>query len=150
MSFVLFVLLVQGLIFGFFCAYIASQKNRDGLSWFLLGFLFSLLALLALIAVPVVEQIKPDLKNTNLSTLEGLKVVSVGDGEAKKRGILEGDILYAYADSPIKNDENMRNLMSKYSGQTNLMKVLRNGEKIELEITAGSLGILTNKAFVEF
>ena len=49
----LFVLfLIQGAIFGGFCAYLASQKERDGASWFLLGFLFSIIALLVLIGSP--------------------------------------------------------------------------------------------------
>ncbi len=46
------VLIIQGIIFGGFCAFIASQKNRDSGSWFLLGFFFSILAILALIAIP--------------------------------------------------------------------------------------------------
>ena len=46
------VLIIQGIIFGGFCAFIASQKNRDSGSWFFLGFFFSILAVLALIAIP--------------------------------------------------------------------------------------------------
>lgn len=45
-------LFVQALIFGFFCSYIASQKGRSQGGWFALGFAFSFLALLALVAVP--------------------------------------------------------------------------------------------------
>jgi len=46
------VLIIQGIIFGGFCSFIASQKNRDTVSWFFLGFFFSLIAVLALIAIP--------------------------------------------------------------------------------------------------
>ncbi|MGZ8916420.1 MAG: hypothetical protein ACXW1Z_25335, partial [Methylobacter sp.] len=46
------VLIIQGIIFGGFCAFIASQKNRDSGAWFFLGFYFSILAVLALIAIP--------------------------------------------------------------------------------------------------
>jgi hypothetical protein len=46
------VLFLQGITFGGFCAYIASQKNRDSGSWFFLGLLFSFLAMMALIAIP--------------------------------------------------------------------------------------------------
>lgn len=46
------VLIIQGIIFGGFCAFIASQKNRDSGVWFFLGFFFSILAVLALIAIP--------------------------------------------------------------------------------------------------
>jgi hypothetical protein len=46
------IIFIQGIISGGFCAFIASQKNRDSLGWFFLGFLFSILAILALIAIP--------------------------------------------------------------------------------------------------
>ena len=39
-------------IFGIFCSYIASQKNRNPIIWFFLGFFFSLIALVA-IGVPI-------------------------------------------------------------------------------------------------
>jgi hypothetical protein len=38
---------VYGLLFGSFTAMVASSKGRDGASWFVLGLLFGLLALLA-------------------------------------------------------------------------------------------------------
>lgn len=47
-----FILFLQGLAFGGFCAYLAGQKNRDGFGWFLLGFFFSILALIAIAASP--------------------------------------------------------------------------------------------------
>jgi hypothetical protein len=52
MEIFLTVLIIQGIIFGGFCAFIASQKNRGSGSWFFLGFFFSILAVLALIAIP--------------------------------------------------------------------------------------------------
>lgn len=58
MEAVLFILLIQGLVFGFFCSYIAREKNRDGASWFLLGFCFSILAVFALIAIPKADRIR--------------------------------------------------------------------------------------------
>jgi hypothetical protein len=51
----LFLLVIQGVIVGFFCSYIAKEKNRDSTSWFWLGFWFSIIAIFALIAVPKVE-----------------------------------------------------------------------------------------------
>lgn len=56
-AFVLFVLL-QALTIGAFCYYIAGQKNRGQVAWFFLGFLFSFVALLALVAVPKIEKIE--------------------------------------------------------------------------------------------
>lgn len=60
MIFVLIVLVLQGLIFGFFCGYIASEKGRNYGSWFALGFFFSILAVFALIAVPKIESASRD------------------------------------------------------------------------------------------
>ena len=51
----LILLIIQGVVVGLFCSYIANAKGRSGLNWFVLGFLFSILALLALIAVPKLE-----------------------------------------------------------------------------------------------
>jgi hypothetical protein len=48
-----FFLLVQGIIFGVFCAYIAGQKGREKGPWFFAGLFFSLIALIAAAAVPV-------------------------------------------------------------------------------------------------
>ena len=55
MEFVLIALVLQALVFGFFCGYIAQEKGRSYGSWFALGFFFSILAVFALIAVPKVE-----------------------------------------------------------------------------------------------
>lgn len=59
MEIILLILIVQGLVFGFFCSYIAREKNRDSGSWFWLGFAFSILAVLALVAVPKRDAIPP-------------------------------------------------------------------------------------------
>lgn len=52
LEFVLELLLFQAAIFGLFSAFIATQKNRDAIGWFLIGFFFSILAIFALIAIP--------------------------------------------------------------------------------------------------
>ena len=49
------ILLIQGFFFGVFTSYIAAQKNRDTFNWFILGFLFSLLALLAIVGIPALK-----------------------------------------------------------------------------------------------
>ncbi|MCL4547142.1 MAG: zinc ribbon domain-containing protein [Bacteroidetes bacterium] len=52
------IILFQGIIFGSFCSFIAKEKNRDAPGWFILGFVFSFLAVLALVAIPkVVENV---------------------------------------------------------------------------------------------
>ena len=48
----LLLFLVYALIFGSFCAYLAGEKGRSGGSWFFLGFVFGILALLVLIGLP--------------------------------------------------------------------------------------------------
>ena len=45
----------SGVVFGGFSAFIGREKNRNAISWFLLGLVFGLLAVLALIAVPKLE-----------------------------------------------------------------------------------------------
>ena len=54
MDILTFILLYlgSGVIFGFFCAYLADQKGHSGGAWFVLGLLFSFLALLVLIGLP--------------------------------------------------------------------------------------------------
>jgi hypothetical protein len=52
LTFIIVVLLIQASIFGFFCAYLAGEKNRGQSDWFWLGFIFSFVALLVLMGVP--------------------------------------------------------------------------------------------------
>lgn len=54
MNLIVFCVLLQAIIFGTFAGYIAKEKGRGPGEWFALGFLFSLLAILALIALPKV------------------------------------------------------------------------------------------------
>ena len=65
MEIVLIALIIQGIVFGFFCSYIAKEKNRDGTAWFWLGFLFSILAVFALIAVPKIDKEKSEPISSN-------------------------------------------------------------------------------------
>jgi hypothetical protein len=50
-----FIILLQGLIFGFFSSFIAREKGRHSGGWFFLGFFFSFIALLTLVAIPKQE-----------------------------------------------------------------------------------------------
>ena len=45
-------LIAQSFVFAGFCAFVAREKGRDGGSWFWLGLLFSLVALIALVGLP--------------------------------------------------------------------------------------------------
>ena len=46
------VVFVVALVDGAFASWLASEKGRDGFKWFLLGFFFSPIALLALMGAP--------------------------------------------------------------------------------------------------
>lgn len=61
MGFIFFIVIVQGILVAMLCSYVAGQKNRSKGNWFFLGFFFSLLALIALAAIPSLskEQAKP-------------------------------------------------------------------------------------------
>ena len=58
-AFVLILILISFAVFGFFCSYIATQKNRDSVTWFWLGFFFNFLALIAIGVVPALASKKP-------------------------------------------------------------------------------------------
>jgi hypothetical protein len=66
-DFIVFVV-IQGIIFGAFCSYVAVDKNRDGGIWFFMGFFFSLLALLALVALSKLDE--PDTPATEKATVK--------------------------------------------------------------------------------
>ena len=55
----LLIIGVAGVIFGSACAIVASNKNRDVFGWFVLGFVFNLIALIALIALIVIAALTP-------------------------------------------------------------------------------------------
>jgi len=52
MEIIWILIILQAIICGGFCAYISSQKNRSIASWFWLGLLFGIFALIAVAAVP--------------------------------------------------------------------------------------------------
>jgi ABC-type microcin C transport system permease subunit YejE len=48
----LILFVIQGVVFGSFCGWLALNKDRSVGAWFFLGFLFSLVALIAIAAAP--------------------------------------------------------------------------------------------------
>lgn len=65
--FLLLLLIIQAVLIGLLCSYVAGQKNRSRGNWFILGFFFSLLALIALAAIPSIS-IRTESEKWNLST----------------------------------------------------------------------------------
>lgn len=63
------IFITSGIVFGGACAIVATNKNRDGLGWFVLGFLFSLVALIVIAALsPVAKQAGRRVGNRNKNT----------------------------------------------------------------------------------
>lgn len=52
----LLIIGVAGVIFGGACAMVASNKNRDVLGWFVLGFIFNLIALIVIAALTPLDK----------------------------------------------------------------------------------------------
>lgn len=205
-----FLLVVNAIVIGGFCAYVAGEKNRSGLNWFILGALFSFLALIALIAIPKLEksgdsveqspnagdsaafQGEPDLtsgqyqlfltkkfdieKNVTLEkyavseqlfptldaalafahdlnqkqeSQEKLRKLKYAYlirqldefGKAKSSGVMLGDILISYNNTPITNDQDFTDATAALTAPDTLMLVIRNGLVLPIPVTAGRLGL---------
>jgi hypothetical protein len=50
------IIFTSGVVFGGACAILAANKNRDPLGWFVLGFLFSIIALIVIAALSPAEK----------------------------------------------------------------------------------------------
>ncbi|GEM_PF-3175313 len=78
---ILLIYLTAGLVIGAFSSFIANEKNRNGFNWFLLGVVFNIIAMLALIAVPALpesEKTTEDLKTKKpVHTASQLKAETV-------------------------------------------------------------------------
>lgn len=72
-----------------------------------------------------------------------LRVTSIADGEAKRRGLLVGDVIYAYAQSPVESGEALDELMQQHVGKSAPMDIIRGGQLVTLLVTAGKLGVMT-------
>ena len=67
-----FIMITQGLIVGAFSSYVAGEKGRDGGGWFLGGFLFSLVALIAICGVPSLKSSEAKAEHVEKKTEEEL------------------------------------------------------------------------------
>ena len=64
-TFLWVVLITQCVVFGSFSAFVANSKNRGKVQWFELGFLFSIIALIAICGVPSLNLRKSNSANTD-------------------------------------------------------------------------------------
>jgi len=56
MEILILALVGGGIVAGGFCSYLAKERNRSAGGWFVLGFLFSIFALIAIAASPRSER----------------------------------------------------------------------------------------------
>ncbi|MBX5249966.1 hypothetical protein HJC03_06065 [Rhizobium sp. NLR4b] len=56
----LLIIGVAGVVFGGACAIVASNKNRDAFGWFVLGFIFNLIALIVIAALTPLDRAKAE------------------------------------------------------------------------------------------
>jgi hypothetical protein len=78
------LIIIAGIVCGFFCEAVAEAKNRPVLGWFLAGFFFSIIALLAIVGMPVKEKEKTERIQT------GKKAVAVRVRDCYRIGELVG------------------------------------------------------------
>ncbi len=61
---ILLIYFTSGLVIGAFSSFIAKEKNRNPVNWLVLGILFNIIAMLALVAVPPAKRNSATSKNT--------------------------------------------------------------------------------------
>ncbi|MFA7415819.1 MAG: hypothetical protein WC048_15170 [Rhizobium sp.] len=70
------IFFVSGIVFGGACAIVATNKKRDPLGWFVLGFLFSLIALIVIAALSPAEKSSPGDRNRSQKRRSGSDFVA--------------------------------------------------------------------------
>ena len=105
---VIIVYIICGCIGGFFCAFVAAQKNRSSGNWFLLGFLFNLLALVALIGLPAEKVMNKKTNRICPSCAEEVKI------EAKVCRFCNNE-LPVLEEVKLMDEEEAREIMDKFN-----------------------------------
>ena len=62
------VLIIYSIICGILCAYVANEKNREGLSWFFIGLFTGILGLIAIAGTPSKQEIDNLKRESNSSS----------------------------------------------------------------------------------
>ncbi|MFC2085487.1 hypothetical protein ACFLS9_10545 [Bacteroidota bacterium] len=78
--------LVIGAFIGIICVFLAKQKNRDPIMWFILGLIFNILALVAIGLVPYLDEETKKRRATLISKLLIIAII-----------ILCGVIIYIFS-----------------------------------------------------
>lgn len=75
------IIFASGVVFGGGCAIIAANKNRDPLGWFVLGFLFSFVALVVVAAMSPADRSSTDKRKSHQRRLGSKFVANPRDPE---------------------------------------------------------------------
>ena len=98
-----FILIFFSLITAIFCTHIASEKGYDALSWFILGFLFSFIALIAVAGMP-------DRQTRKYLRLIGENQNAIPKNKVVKRTIKSKDKMEFTTEADANKEEVYRNL----------------------------------------
>lgn len=89
-----YIFILNGLVFGFLCSWIAEQKNRNSTNWFILGAILGLFAFIALIAAP------PLIKNKRIEKYYGIRDLSSDEYQTflvEYYNIIKNEVLEKYS-----------------------------------------------------
>lgn len=94
------------------------------------------------------QNVTPEMAKTfNLPSMDGVIIANVrSDGPAGTAGVQVGDILTHVNDAPIKDTANMLSAIAKLKpGATANLKILRNGQNLDISVTIGKRPTATLK-----
>ncbi len=75
--------------------------------------------------------------------MQRLKIIELKDsGQAKDIGLQVGDFLDTYNNIPLQKSESLSEVMRKYEGEVHKLRVIRDLQGFEINLTAGPLGIV--------
>lgn len=81
--------------------------------------------------------------------IQGLRINLVEEGEALKRGLQVGDVLYSFAGEGLESIEALNMVIRKYEGEEKTAVVIRGHSTISTPLEAGPLGINITEIVVD-
>ena len=73
--------------------------------------------------------------------VQGLRINWMEEGEALKRGLQVGDVLYCFAGEGLESNDALSKVIRKYKGEEKTAVVIRGRSTISIPLEAGPLGI---------